>query len=93
MTIENGSTFNISFEYYAIPPPNFTWYINDEFYERVNNTTSHGTHTMVFTDASQGEWYQCVVENEYGSDNYTSFVEIAGNTLCDYTMYNIVYTC
>ena len=81
MTIENGSTFNITFEYYAVPPPNFTMYINDEFYETVNNTTSHGTHTMVFTDASQRGWYQCVVENEFGIDNYSSFVEIAGNTL------------
>ena len=27
-----------------------------------------------------------MVENEYGSDNYSSFVEIVGNTLCDYTI-------
>ncbi|XP_065889006.1 uncharacterized protein [Dysidea avara] len=76
MIIKNGSTFSISFEYSAVPPPTFTWYINDELYETVNNTTSHGTHTMVFTNASQGGWYQCVVENEFGIDNYTSFVEI-----------------
>ena len=81
MPIEEGSTFNISFEYYAVPPPTITCYINDEFYETVDNTTSHGTQTTVFTDASQGGWYQCVVENELGSDNYTSFVEIYGNTL------------
>ena len=84
--IKEGSTFNISFEYYAVPPPTITCYINDDFYEIVDNTTSHGTQTTVFTDASQRGWYQCVVENEFGSDNYASFVEIVGNTLCDYTI-------
>ena len=59
-------------------------YINDEFYETV---TSHGTHTIVFTDVtlSQRGWYHSVVENEFGSYNYTTFVEIFGNTLRDYT--------
>ena len=85
-SIQEGSTFNISFEYYAVPSPNFTWYINDEYYEMVETTTSHGTHAMVFTNASQEGWYQCVVENQFGSDNYSSFVEIVGNTLCDYTI-------
>ena len=73
--------FSISFEYYGIPPLTFVWYINDEFYEWVDSTTSHGTHTMVFTDTSLGGWYQCVIVNEFGIDNYTSFVEIAGNAL------------
>ena len=84
MSIQEGSTFNISFEYYAVPLPNSTWYINDEFYETV---TSHGTHTIVFTDVtlSQRGWYHSVVENEFGSYNYTTFVEIFGNTLLDYT--------
>ncbi|XP_065909925.1 hemicentin-1-like isoform X2 [Dysidea avara] len=76
MTIEEDPTFSISFEYYGVPPPTFTWYINDEFYETVDYTESHGTHTMVFSNASQEGWYQCVVKNEFGSDNYSSFVEI-----------------
>ena len=86
MTIEEDPTFSISFEYYGVPPPTFTWYINDEFYETVDYTESHGTHTMVFSNASQEGWYQCVVKNEFGSDNYSSFVEIVGNTLCDCTI-------
>jgi len=81
MTLPEGSTFNISFEYYGVPAPNFTWYINDELYETINGTRSHDTHTMMFSNDSQSGWYRCVLENEYGSDNYTSFVEIYGNTI------------
>ncbi|XP_065889014.1 BDNF/NT-3 growth factors receptor-like isoform X2 [Dysidea avara] len=81
MSIQEGSTFNISFEYYAVPPPTFTWNINDEFYKTVDSTTSHGTHTVMFANASRGGWYQCVIENEFGSYNYTIFVEITGVNL------------
>ena len=77
-TIEEGLTFNISFEYYAVPPPNFTWYINDVFYKTKIGTTNNGTHTMVFTNASQGGWYRCEIENGFGTDEYSVFISIKG---------------
>ena len=78
MSVQEGSTFNISFEYYAVPPPNFTWYINDEFYETKIGTTNNGTHTVVFTNASQGGWYRCEIKNDFRTDEYSVFISIKG---------------
>ena len=77
MTAHKGSTFKISFEYYAVPPPNYTWYINDEFYETVIGAKNNGIHTMVFTAIQEG-WYRCVLENSFGTDVYAVFVNILG---------------
>ena len=77
MTAQKGSTFKISFEYYAVPPPNYTWYINDEFYGTVIGAKNNGIHTMVFTAIQEG-WYRCVLENSLGTDVYAVFVNILG---------------
>ena len=90
-SIQEGSTFNISFEYYAVPSPNFTWYINDVFYETVIGTANNGTHTMMFTNASQG-WYRCVLENSFGPDEYSVFISIKG-MLIPNTIHHVLLLC
>ena len=90
MTVQGGSTFDISFEYYAVPAPSFTWYINDELYKTVDGTRSHDTHTMMFTNASQSGWYRCLLENKFGSVNYTSYVDF-GIVICDHIL--LVINC
>ena len=77
-SVRQGSDFNISFNYLAIPQPNFTWYINDVLRQSVDGTTTSGTHTMIFTSVSEEGWYSCVVENELGRDEYRVFVDTLG---------------
>ena len=91
MSVQNGSTFNISFDYYAVPPPNFTWYINDEFYMTKIGTINNGTHTMTFTNASQG-WYQCVLKNSFGIDEYSVFISIEGMHSLN-TIHHVLLLC
>jgi len=78
-SIREGSDLTISFDYLAIPQPNFTWYINDVLYQTVDGSITSGTHTVVFTSASEEGWYRCVVQNELGRDEYNVFVDILGN--------------
>ncbi|XP_065889011.1 uncharacterized protein [Dysidea avara] len=82
MTAHKGSTFKISFEYYAVPPPNYTWYINDEFYGTVIGAKNNGIHTMVFTAIQEG-WYRCLLENSFGTDVYAVFVNILETTITE----------
>ena len=91
MSVQNGSTFNISFDYYAVPPPNFTWYINHELYDTESGTTNNGTHIMTFTNASQG-WYQCVLKNGFGTDEYSVFISIEGMHSLN-TIHNVLLLC
>ena len=84
---------HVSIEYYAVPPPNLTCYINDELYETVNNTTSYGIHNIVFTNTSEGGQYRCEVMNEFGRDEYIVFVEINGNTLSDLCTAVLIHLC
>ncbi|XP_065920630.1 netrin receptor unc-40-like isoform X2 [Dysidea avara] len=76
MSIRQDSDFSISFNYLAIPLPNFTWYINDVIYQSADGSTTDGTHTMMFTSASEEGWYRCVVQNEFGRAEYSVFVDL-----------------
>ena len=79
ISVVQGQTFNISFNYHAIPVPNFTWYINDNLHTAVQSTSdTNEAHTMVFSDATEEGWYRCVVQNELGTTEYTVFVDILG---------------
>ena len=76
-SVVKGQSFSISFDYLAIPPPNFTWYIKDILYRKVNLTSETSrNHTMTFTNATKEGWYLCLVENELGTTKYTIFVDI-----------------
>ena len=44
-------------------------------------TKNNGIHTMMFTDASQQGWYQCALENKFGTDEYTVFVIFGKNKI------------
>ena len=79
MSIRQDSDFSISFNYLAIPLPNFTWYINDVIYQSADGSTTDGTHTMMFTSASEEGWYRCVVQNEFGRAEYSVFVDLLGS--------------
>ena len=76
-SVVKGRTFSISFNYLAIPAPNFTWYINNNLHTEVEPTSeSTDTHTMTFSNANKEGWYRCVVQNEHGMAEYTVFVDI-----------------
>ena len=63
-SVLKGQTFSISFDYLAIPPPNFTWYINDILYRKVSSISQgRNDHNMTFTNATKEGWYHCVLQN------------------------------
>ena len=81
-SVLKGQTFSISFDYLAIPPPNFTWYINDILYHKVNSTSeARNNHNMTFTNANKEGWYRCVVQNDLNTTEYTVFVDILSKIL------------
>ena len=83
-SVLKGQSFSISFDYLAIPPPNFTWYINDVLHHKVNSTSeAKNNHTMTFTNANEEGWYRCKVQNDLGTTEYTVFVDILSETLYD----------
>ena len=83
-SVLKGQSFNISFDYLAIPPPNFTWYINDILHHKVNSTPeARNNHNMTFTNANEEGWYRCMVQNDLGTTEYTVFVDILSKILDD----------
>ena len=83
-SVLKGQSFSISFDYLAIPAPNFTWYINDVVHHKVNSTSeARSNHTMTFTNANEEGWYRCMVQNDLATTEYTVFVDILSKILDD----------
>ena len=77
ISVLKDQSLSISFNYLAIPAPNFTWYINEILHHEVNSTSKNNrSHTMTFNEANKEGWYRCLVQNELGTAEYMIFVDI-----------------
>ena len=91
VSVVKGQMLSLSFDYLAIPAPNFTWYINNNLHAEVQSTpgTNDNSHSMTFTNVNEEGWYSCIVQNELGTTEYTVFVDILCKR-CTYTYIALV---